>query len=199
MKRLDEIQSFIQHYVEATYKIECDQFDNSVSGKEHYRNAQNYLEYFFANHYRMIKSGGISSKNDNLSEDELQQERDSILKQDIYVIRIFDNARFGTRINSDNKTLYTYILGRNSKWFPEGMYSENIDIGEVSGELKIISIRNPVIPIEFNNEGRIIWKYGDRSVEKRDGYTILDEGDILTSVSINPPSDQYLQDFEFKL
>lgn len=198
MKPLEEIQSFIENYLEDSYQLELNQFDNSVTEQDHYWNAQEYLDKYFAAHYEMIKSGGISNKNANLSEDELE-ERNSIKKPELYVIRTFENARFGKGIKTNNKNLYTCIIGGNSIWLPKGMYSQNIGIGELNSELKIVSIRTPIIPVEYNDSELISWKYGDRSVEKRDGYAVLDEGIMIDSASINSPSEQYLKDFEIKL
>jgi hypothetical protein len=183
---LEEVKKFILEFTELEYQVAIKSFDNSINEKE-WLHLVSKLEKCFGQRFGYFATVSLDSRSTTLMTEEiLNNEKKNLLKRRLFLIRKYENPVFGKGIlNTDSNVLFSCFLGSNSDMGAE-VYPNNVSVGIVKGELKIISER------KLNSEKRrseeiIEWIYNKRSNEYLEDITIKKDGKIIETLRVFEP------------
>ena len=194
MKTIEEIKAFITDFIAWEYKVKRSTFDQVTSKEQHFEDARYFLEHFYSRQWIPIKSGGLTTKPDGVDPEILKINFDQVKKRTLYIIRQYENSRFGKGILADEKMFFSCVLGSDSTLDDIEIYNTEMSVGVVDGNLKIIAERSNTK--DLHPDGKIKWNVHRLSPAIAEGYTILDDGKLMATLRIAAPEwQQSLADY----
>lgn len=182
---LEDVKKFILEFTELEYQFLLSQFDSSVTDKE-WEILVERLENYYSNElgYHMI----ITTYRDEslMTQEVFDNNKNNLNKKKLFLIRKYENPIFGKGIyDVDSGVVFSCFLGSNADMGAE-LYSGNLSVGIVNGDLKIISAR--VLNSEKRRNDEIIeWIYKERSNLFEEEITIKNDGTLLETLRVSEP------------
>lgn len=130
-----------------------------------------------------------------MTDEILEKQRKNLLKRRLFLIRKYENPVFGKGIlNTETETLFSCFLGANVDMGAE-VYPNNVSVGIVDGDLKVISER--FINSAKRREKEIIeWVYDEESNMYIEDITIKSDGKLVEVLKVfEPQHPTWLADY----
>lgn len=183
-----EVKSFLSEFIEQEYQANLGKLDSSIPDKKHNEFVLQFFDNFYSVFYASLNIGGMTVRSFNgLSEEIIQGNLKSLQTRKIFLIKQYKNTKFGKGILSDSKDMFSCFLSLTINPRNFDRYFDNFIITTYQGELKIVSKRTIL-----NYEGdKLNWGYDKRSVEKSDGMTVLNEGELVDVLRLREPDHEF--------
>lgn len=88
---------------------------------------------------------------------------------------------------SDSRDTFSCFLSSADNHHDENVYFNNFIIALYQGELKIVSKRTI---LDYEGD-KLNWGYDKRSVEKSDGMTVLNDGELVDVLRLREPDHEF--------
>jgi hypothetical protein len=183
--KLEEVKEFILEFIELEYQFGINFYDSSVSDED-WQNLVSKLENTYGQNFGYHAIINTTRSVTSMTDENLRIKKKNLKKRRLFLIRKYENPIFGKGIiNTDSNVLFSCFLGSNTDMGAE-VYPNNVSVGIVKGELKIISER------KLNSEKRrseeiIEWIYNKRSNEYLEDITIKKDGKIIETLRVFEP------------
>lgn len=185
---LDKVEEFLVKFAAEEYNINRSAFDPSVSEEDHGISVDKFLNTYYTPFYVDLFFGSKASRSlEHIDEDVIKANLDSCLQRTVYLIRHYKQGRYGSGIKVKGSDRFDCFLGPDDANIDNGIYLENFSIAnDANDDLKIVSIRTYFINRD-GEEKTLDWGYEDRSLEKKEGVTILDDGELVDTLKLVEP------------
>ncbi|WP_426474634.1 hypothetical protein [Chryseobacterium balustinum] len=184
---LEEVEKFILEFTELEYQFGLGQFDSSITNEEWKalaKKLKNCYNVGYANHAIVT-----TYRDESLMTKELyDNNKNNLKKRRLFLIRKYENPTLGKGIyGTDTNVVFSCFLGSNADMGAE-LYSSNVSVGIVNGDLKIISAR--VLNSEKRRKEEIIeWIYKERSNVYKEDITIKKDGKLVKTLRVFEPEN----------
>ncbi|MNY01054.1 hypothetical protein D3C86_1335670 [compost metagenome] len=84
--------------------------------------------------------------------------------------------------------MFSCFLGPIENYQDDHVYTDNFIVAVYKNELKIVSKRT--LDHEYKGD-KLNWGYDKRSVEKADGMTVLNIGELVDVLRLREPDDEF--------
>lgn len=192
---LEDVKKFIEEFTELEYQVEITSYDNSVS-EEEWLYLVVKLRSFYGQQFQYYATVRLVNRSPTvMTEDVLNKQRKNLKKRRLFLIRKHENPVFGKGIlNTDANVLFSCFLGANVDMGAE-VYPNNLSVGIVEGELKVITER------DLNSEKRrreeiIEWVDDKKSNVYLEGIIIKKDGKLVDTLKVfEPEHPTWLADY----
>ena len=189
MKTIENVKQFLEEFAEKEYQVNVGQLDSSISDKEHDDFVLQFFNKFYSSFYGALDIGGMTVRSfEGLDEEEIQDEIKSLQTRKIFLIKQYKNTRFGKGVLSDGKDMFSCFLSMTINPRNFNRYQADFIVTTYQGELKIVSKRT--LDHEYKGD-KLNWGYDKRSVEKADGMTVLNNGELVDILRLREPDHEF--------
>lgn len=192
---MEEVKNFVNQFIELEYQVGLARFDASISDDQ-WDSMLKDLENNYAkqlNYYAMVS---VSHRNkDYMNSEELENKRRNLKKRRLFLIRKYENPVFGKGIiDADASVMWSCFLGANVEMGAE-VYGDNMSVGLVNGELKILSER-VLNSAKRKSEGIIEWMYQKQYNIYLEDIVIKKDGKLVDTLRVVEPAlPHWLEDY----
>jgi len=192
---MEDIKNFVNQFVELEYQVGLGRFDAAISD-EQWKEMLKNLENNYSKRFNYYAIGILSHRSkDYMTSEMLYKQRKSLKKRRLFLIRKYENPVFGSGIHdADTSVMWSCFLGANTEMGLE-VYADNISVGLVNGELKILSER--MLNSEKRRTKEIIeWHYFKDSNIFLEDIVIKKDGKLLETMRVvEPEHPTWLEDY----
>jgi len=191
---LEDIKKFILEFTELEYQYGLGAHDNSID-TDRWNFLVEKLESYYGNRYGYFSTISKYRNESLMNEEELSIKKRNLRKRKLFLIRKYKEPSFGKGIlNTDSDIVFSCFLGANLDMGVD-VYPNNISVGIVNDELKIITERK-LNSERRRNEEVIEWIYNERSNTYIEDITIKKDGTVVETLRIiEPEHPTWLADY----
>lgn len=194
---IEDVKKFILKFTELEYQVSITRYDSSIN-EEEWRDTVAKLYNCYSPSMGFYRTSDLSmrSKSSMTEENLLIVKRNHKIRR-LFIIRKYENPVFGKGIyNTDSKVVFSCFLGSYYDMGAE-VYPNNVSVGIVNGELKVITERN--LDREKRRSKEIMeWIYDKRSNEYLEGVIIRKnkDGKLVDTLRVfEPEHPTWLADY----
>ncbi len=191
---LEDVKKFIEEFTGLEYQFGIAYYDSSVSENE-WRDLVAKFESCYGQRYAYHAIINTTRNESSMTEEDLNHKKKNLLKRRLFLIRKYENPVFGGGIlNTQSDVLFSCLLGAKVDMGAE-VYADNVSVGIVDGELKVITER------DLNSEKRrseeiIEWVHDKKSNVYSKKITIKKDGTLLETLRVfEPEHPTWLADY----
>ncbi|MNJ90970.1 hypothetical protein D3C87_86110 [compost metagenome] len=189
MKTILEVKQFLEGFVADEYKVNISKLDRSVADEEHDELVEDFFTKYYSLFYGSLDIGSMIVRLlDDLDETIIEANLEVLQKREIYLIKQYKNTKFGKGILRDGEDMFSCFLGPIENYQDDHVYTDNFIVAVYKNELKIVSKRT--LDHEYKGD-KLNWGYDKRSVEKADGMTVLNIGELVDVLRLREPDDEF--------
>lgn len=191
---LEKVKNFITEFTELEYQFALAYYDSSVSEKE-WQSLVTKLKKYFGQRFGYYAIINTTRNVTSMTDENLRIKKRNLKKRRLFFIRKYENPTFGKGILTTNSNvLFSCFLGLNADMGAE-VYANNVSVGIVNGELKVITERD--LDSEIPDKKDIIeWVYNKRSNVYLEDITIKKEGKLVDTLRVfEPEHPTWLADY----
>ncbi len=191
---LEDVKQFILEFTELEYQFGLGFYDSSITSEE-WDSLVVKLENCYSigfGYYAIINTIRDKSR---MTTERFNNNKNDLKKRRLFLIRKYENPKFGKGIyKTDSNVVFSCFLGSNTEMGVE-VYPNNVSVGIVNGDLKVISSRK--LDSEKRRAKEVIeWIYNKRSNVYTEDITIKKEGTLVETLRVfEPDHPTWLADY----
>lgn len=182
---LEDVKKFILEFTELEYQYGLGAYNNSID-TDQWNFLVEKLESYYGNRYGYFSTISKYRNESLMNEEELSIKIRNLRKRKLFLIRKYKEPLFGKGIlDTDSDIVFSCFLGANLDMGVD-VYPNNMSVGIINGELKIITERK-LNSDKRRNEEVIEWIYNESSNVFEEDITIKNEGILVETLRVFEP------------
>jgi hypothetical protein len=180
---LQDVKQFIEEFTELEYQFQLGFYDSSITSEE-WRSLVEKLKNRYAIQFGYHAILNTTRDESRMTEERFNRNKKNLKKRKLFLIRKYEKPVFGKGIlNVDSEIVFSCFLGSNVEMGAE-VYPNNVSVGIVNGDLKIITERG----LNFEKGlDEIEWIHDKKSNVYKEAITIKKDGILVDTLRVSEP------------